>query len=1310
MAAISNTKDLPLQVVEKLKGSSNFDTWKFCISLLLEEKGVLDVVTGDEAEPAATQQEAWKKYMDKNRKAMILLASNVEVSQIIYIKPHTLAKEAWAQLHRVYQQTTIANQLFLREQLREMKQKDGEKVQEFVSRLLGVQQQLDGAGAQVDEQELVLKLLGGVLPRYKVFVTALEAQGGALSFGEVVAKLQHEELRRHSHEDKDGAFMGKHLGKQRGKQQGKTQKKCFHCNKTGHFKKDCYAFKRLQEQQQQGRDHQASPAANGNFVFHSATKGEPTDELTWYVDSGATKHMCSNRAAFSKLMEMTPEPVYMGNNAVVEAVGVGEVPLTIVVDGREKEGHLANVLYVPELATNLISVKQIVGRGMQVSFAEDRCSIISSDGEVLGRAQLDGKLYKLQTVPSRQDFTAMTAFKSPALEAQLWHERFGHLGMQSLQQLASEGMVTGLPKNLSNLGDVCTGCMMGKQHRDAFPSEGKKSSEPLALIHSDLCGPMNTPSLGKAKYFLTFIDDATRFTYISFLQSKDQVFSKFKEFKARVENITGRRIKGLRTDRGTEYVNKELDGFLAQHGIRHDKTAPYTPQQNGVAERANRTIMECARSMLHSKGLPTELWAEAVATAVLLKNISPTKALSNITPAEAWTGKKPDAQSLRVFGCRAFVHVPQQKRTKLEAKSKVCIFVGYDMDSKAYRLLDPTNNSIVISRDVTFDEGATLQSGDHRSKESELGGGQSSVMLPVSQLDEEVDADAEGVQPTMEPANAAPQQQQEPQQQLRRSTRERRAPLPYWIINSEERASVASDRVPASFNEAKASSDSNKWIGAMLEEYNSIMENGTWELVPLPPGRKAVGCKWVYKIKRDAAGNIKRWKARLVAKGYSQVEGLDFTETFAPVAKFSSIRILLSLAAANDWECHHMDVKTAFLNGDLEEEIYMEQPEGFVKAREEHLVCKLQKTIYGLKQSPRAWNKKLHDELQQLGFSRCEADHSVYYKRDNAGVVFLLVYVDDIIIITDNAAAMQACKDALSSKFTMTDLGETNHFLGMEVQRDRAARLIFLNQRTYIDSMLDRYGMSDCAPVRIPLSVGAKLPPVATEEKSFHSKYQSMVGSLMYLMVATRPDLGYAVGAVSQFAASPDEEHLAAAKRILRYVKGTAGYQLTLGGDLKGFQLEAWSDADWAANNIDRKSISGYCFKLGVGAVSWRSKKQASVALSSTEAEYMALTQATKEAMWIKFFLTELGVFNSDGIPINVDNQSCVALAKNPEFHARTKHIDIQYHFIREKVEDKSVKLEFCPTDQMVADVLTKALPQEKHQWCTTNMGVVSND
>jgi hypothetical protein len=431
------------------------------------------------------------------------------------------------------------------------------------------------------------------------------------------------------------------------------------------------------------------------------------------------------------------------------------------------------------------------------------------------------------------------------------------------------------------------------------------------------------------------------------------------------------------------------------------------------------------------------------------------------------------------------------------------------------------------------------------------------------------------------------------------------------------------------------------------------------------------------------------------------VEGLDFSETFAPVAKFTSIRILLSLAAAKNWECHHMDVKTAFLNGDLEEEIYMVQPEGFVKPGEEHLVCKLIKSLYGLKQSSRAWNKKLHVELTKRGFTRCEADHSVYFKRDEAGQVYLLVYVDDIIILADSQVALQACKDALSTTFKMTDLGETSHFLGMEVHRDREARLMYLHQAAYIRAMLERYGMADCAPLRIPLAVGAKLPVVTQEEKSFHNLYQSMVGSLMYLMVATRPDLAYAVGAVSQFASGPDEEHLSAVKRILRYVKGTANYKLTLGGELATLDLEGWSDADWAANDIKRKSISGYCFKLGVGAVSWKSKKHTSVALSSTEAEYMALTQACKEAIWIKLLLTELGVFKGGAICINGDSESCIALAKNPEHHERTKHIDIQYHFIREKVEEGIVKLEYCPTQQMVADVFTKALPRKKHLWCT---------
>ena len=428
-------------------------------------------------------------------------------------------------------------------------------MQDFAGRIRDLAFQLDGAQASVSEAEVILKLLEGVLPKYAVLVTVLEAQSGVLKFEEVVAKLQHEELRRHTTEEKkENAYLGNHQGnhqasKHQGKKQGK-QVKCFHCGKLGHMKKDCYSFKRQQQQQEQKgkvsrghdlpQDHHSS-AASKNFAFQTTHGGDLPADLTWYVDSGATKHMCSNQDAFSKLMLITPEPVYLGNNAMVEAVGVGEVPVTMVVEGKQHQGHLTNVLYVPELATNLVSVKQIVAKGMQVNFAKDRCNIISGEGQVLGKARLDGKLYKLQTAEAMGHIAA-SAMTSPALEAKRWHERFGHIGMQNLQQLASKEMVTGLPKSISGLGEVCTGCMLGKHARDSFPSEGNKASEPLALVHSDLCGPMRVSSLGGAKYFLTFIDDATRFKTVYFLQTKDQVLSKFHEFKALVENSRGKKI------------------------------------------------------------------------------------------------------------------------------------------------------------------------------------------------------------------------------------------------------------------------------------------------------------------------------------------------------------------------------------------------------------------------------------------------------------------------------------------------------------------------------------------------------------------------------------------------------------------------------------------------------------------------------------------------------------------------------------------------------------------------------------------------
>jgi hypothetical protein len=318
----------------------------------------------------------------------------------------------------------------------------------------------------------------------------------------------------------------------------------------------------------------------------------------------------------------------------------------------------------------------------------------------------------------------------------------------------------------------------------------------------------------------------------------------------------------------------------------------------------------------------------------------------------------------------------------------------------------------------------------------------------------------------------------------------------------------------------------------------------------------------------------------------------------------------------------------------------------------------------------------------------------------------MVVWVDDIIIVASNCDDLEACKGDLSKIFTMTDLGEASYFLGMELSRDREAKRLYLHQGAYIKRMLQRFHMGECPPLRTPLPSGTRVGPTATENPTDLQQYQSAVGSLMYLMVGTRPDLAFTVGAISQFMAAPQQEHWTLVQHVFRYVKGTADFKLALGGQKGELQLVGYSDADWGSNDAGRKSISGYCFKLGQGAISWSSRKQTSVALSSTEAEYMALTQAAKEAIWLKRLMSELGVNTDDAVLIRVDNQSCMALAKNPEFHARTKHIDIQCHFIREKVANQEVALEFCPTREMVADVLTKALPRDKHQWCSRALGV----
>ncbi|KAL5840222.1 hypothetical protein ACOSQ4_012830 [Xanthoceras sorbifolium] len=764
----------------------------------------------------------------------------------------------------------------------------------------------------------------------------------------------------------------------------------------------------------------------------------------------------------------------------------------------------------------------------------------------------------------------------------------------------------------------------------------------------------------------------------------------------------------LKTDNAKEYFSSILSNYLLNQGIVHLSSCVDTPQQNGVAERKNRHLLEVARSLMFTSNVPKHFWGEAVITATYLINRMPSRVLNFKTPISLLLQAFPNTiiistVPLKIFGCSAYVHIHHQHRGKLDPRSIKCILLGYSTNQKGYKCYSPTTKRFYNSMDPskhsytkTTTQNSEIRVYSRRKLNQEGMGNQTHIQhIQDSNPSLSPHENSQGNVPSKPISIELPPNDLDIPIALRKGVRSCTQHsiynfLSYKGLSLTYKAFVSNlqqIQVPNSIHEALKIPE---WKTAILEEIRALEKNQTWDLTRLPSGKRAVGCKWIFFIKYKSDGSVDRFKARLVAKGFTQAYGINYQETFAPVAKLNTIRVLLSLAANLDWPLHQLDVKNAFLNGDLEEEIYMDIPPGFESPTTTNKICKLKKSLYGLKQSPRAWFDRFSKVLTKCGYTQGQADHTLFIKRSATGrISILIVYVDDIVLTENYVEEMVTLKGLLAKEFEIKDLGNLKYFLGMEVARSKIG--IVVSQRKHVLDLLKETEMMGCKPADTPMDSTTKLRAKVESGLIDKGRYQRLVGKLIYLS-HTRPDIGFAVSYVSQFMSSPNEEQMEAVYRILRYLKKTPGQGLFFKkhSDRK---IEVFADADWAGSIVDRRSTTGYCTYVWGNLVTWP--------------EFRAMAHGVCEGIWLRRLLKELWMV-TEPITIFCDNQAAIRIAKNPVHHDRTKHVEIDRHFIKEKLDDKSVNLLYTSTHLQIAEILTKALPRPIFEELSSKLGMIN--
>jgi transposase InsO family protein len=1362
----------------------NYKSWSGDMQAWLMSKELWMLVNNDEPSPDDTDRDSKLKWQKRAQKAAGELFLSVEQDQKSHF--HGILSDPiriWTTLRDVHMSKKPGARFNAYDTLFSIRKQPNESLQSLCARIDASMQTIQDLRPatftlkEIDDELHSMALIRSLPDEYKSLSQSLM----------LLDDLNKTKIRE--------AFLAEETNSQRRGEQftagasdlalatsnSKYDQECDFCGLKGHTSSECrklVAARTYARKQRTGKKQTANSANNepeasnveesaGNASSNhiSSSPLQIDANFDWNADSGATSHMTPHS---HWIRNYTPfrTPIRLANDLIVYSAGVGSVRFVPMIRGEAtRVVEFTRVLHVPDLRTNLLSILYLTRQKQftvkinahEMRFTRDNTLLFTAQINENNAAFLDGT-----TDANSENANYISTLP---VDISLWHRRLAHHDYNSVKQMISKQLVTGIDIKSKQAPDlICEPCLAGKMNANPFPSSTTRASKPLELIHTDLHGPFKTRTISGYRYWITFIDDKTRFRAVMFLKSKDQAFDAFKRYKAYAENHLSAKIQSMRIDKGGEYMSNEFIDYMLDHGITRQYTVRARPQQNGVAERANRTIEEHVVAMLKESRLPPSFLGQAVAAYVHIWNRCSTTSLTSKTPYELWHRKTPDVSHLRVWGCTAYVHIQKDKRTGIGSHMEKCVFIGYPDGYKGWMFYNPTTKRTVISERAEFDERyfPGLKQTPLTPEPFEPPPSVPFTPAPDSGGDSESDtnpaqedhaplpeiAPAHPNIPGTPPANnpiplepaidpASPEPNPSPDLSptipiaIRRARREIRAPAEWWKVrhptpavasdsddsddendgDSAEFAGAAHDLDPKSLKAALRRSDGDKWQEAAQLEMDNHLSNGTWKLVDLPPGAKCITSGWVFRVKRNADGSIERYKARLVAKGYSQRPGFDYTEVFAPTFRFAAIRTIIALAAINNLHLRSVDISHAFINGDLEETIYMRQAEGF-HIGSSNQVCLLLKSLYGLKQAARQWNKKLHNALIAMGFKRLESDRSIYIFVRGEVRIIIPVFIDDITFASSNPAAIDSAIKELASHFKLRDLGPTSYLLGIEIIRNPEKQQISLSQRQYIIDALERFNMSDCNPIGTPMDPGAHLsssmsPQSPEEQKSMQDiPYLSAVGTLQYLATSTRPDISFAVGVLARFNTNPGIEHWKAVKHLFRYLKGSLDYKLVYGPTDSSQLFTTYTDADHGGNPDNGRSTGGYAVIIGGGAVSWSSRLQSVVSLSTTEAEYIAAVEAGKEIIWMRNLLTEFGFNFTSPSPLMIDNNSAVTVAKNPEHHGRMKHLDLRFHWLRDTVEAGHISPIHIPTTAQAADIFTKPLKRQKIDVCIGLLGL----